>query len=224
MDICANAVLAAACLATQPLADVRLPTGEAKPLSLYFVTVAKSGERKTSVDNLALAAIKGREEELRREYGAEHASFENSTAAWEQERAKIKADRKLDYAARKAAIEKLGAEPIGPILPVLLCPEPTFEGLIRLLAHGQPSVGVFTSEGGIFVGGHGFTDEPAAHKLRSIPRMGRRLNDACSCWRWRNRSRRQARGDAPAGPTWRRGTPAGRPRAAGSGAAVARAD
>ena len=164
MDICANAVLAAACLATQPLADVRLPTGEVKPLSLYFVTVAKSGERKTSVDNLALAAIKAREEELRREYGAEHASFENSTAAWEQERAKIKANKKLDYAQRKAAMEELGAEPIGPILPVSLCPEPTFEGLIRLLAHGQPSVGVFTSEGGVFVGGHGFTDEA---KLRT---------------------------------------------------------
>src|SRR5262249_18628463 len=46
MAICAQSVLAAATLAAQAHADVVLPTGQAKPLSCYFVTVAASGERK----------------------------------------------------------------------------------------------------------------------------------------------------------------------------------
>ncbi len=44
------------------------------------------------------------------------------------------------------------------------CPEPTFEGLCKLLAVGQPSVGVFASEGGQFIGGHGMSDD---NKLRT---------------------------------------------------------
>jgi hypothetical protein len=37
---------------------------------------------------------------------------------------------------------------------MLTAPEPTYEGLCRLLLQGHPSVGVFSAEGGQFVGGH----------------------------------------------------------------------
>ena len=50
LPICAQSVLAAATLAVQGFADVVLPTGQARPISLYFVAVAESGERKTPVD------------------------------------------------------------------------------------------------------------------------------------------------------------------------------
>ena len=42
--------------------------------------------------------------------------------------------------------------------------EPTIEGLAKLLLTGQPSVGVFSAEGGEFVGGHAMKDDA---KLRS---------------------------------------------------------
>ena len=54
MAICAQAVMASATLAVQAHADVVLPTGQSKPLSCYFVTVAASGERKTACDGEAL--------------------------------------------------------------------------------------------------------------------------------------------------------------------------
>ena len=38
IDICANSVIASACLDAGH-ADVRLPSGELKPLSLYLITV-----------------------------------------------------------------------------------------------------------------------------------------------------------------------------------------
>ena len=164
MDICANAVLAVAGLASQAHADVELPTGEVKPSSLFLMSIARSGERKTSADNLALAPVRGREAELRQEHDLAFGEHENAHAAWDAERKKILNNKKLDLDARKRALEELGAEPKPPLSPILVCHEPTFEGLAKLLISGQPSVGIFASEGGVFIGGHGFSEEP---KLRT---------------------------------------------------------
>ena len=57
--ICANSVLSAAPLATQGLADVRLPgTGRPHPVSLYPLSIAPSGERKTSCDREATQGVR----------------------------------------------------------------------------------------------------------------------------------------------------------------------
>ncbi len=53
--ICAQAVLAAATLAIQAHRDVELPGAGRRPLTGLFVSVAESGDRKSSVDRLALA-------------------------------------------------------------------------------------------------------------------------------------------------------------------------
>jgi hypothetical protein len=47
----------------------------------------------------------------------------------------------------------------GGMTPLLTCPEPTYEGKCRLLAGGQPAIGIFAAEGGQFVGGHGMSDD-----------------------------------------------------------------
>src|SRR5262249_22980607 len=48
--LCAQAVLGTAALATQGHRDVKMPGGLQRPLSLALLTLAPSGERKTSVD------------------------------------------------------------------------------------------------------------------------------------------------------------------------------
>jgi hypothetical protein len=141
-------VLAAAALAAQGLADVVLPTGQRRPLSLYFVSVAASGERKSSADHEALAPVEAREKELRALPDADHAAFEDGLAAWKAERQAILADKKLKgRAAKEGALAALGPAPVAPLVPMLTAPEPTYEGLCRLLAEGHPSVGVFSAEG-----------------------------------------------------------------------------
>ena len=164
MDICASAVLAVAGLAAQAHADVRLPTGEVKPLSLYLLAIARSGERKTSADVHALTAVKGRETELREGYEVAFLDYRNARDAWEAERKRIVQNKKLNLEARKRALDELGAEPKPPLAPLLICHEPTFEGLAKLLINGQPSIGIFASEGGAFIGGHAFSQDA---KLRS---------------------------------------------------------
>jgi len=70
LSMCSQSVLAAATLAAQGLADVQLPRGggKGKPMSGFFVTVAATGERKSTVDTLALAPIREWEAALRVEY------------------------------------------------------------------------------------------------------------------------------------------------------------
>ena len=66
--LAAQAVLAVASLAAQRLADIRLPFRQTRPLSLYFVTIAASGDRKSTADNEALIPVRTYEKNLKREY------------------------------------------------------------------------------------------------------------------------------------------------------------
>ncbi len=165
IELCANSVLAAATLAAQGRADVMLPTGQTRPLTCFIITVAASGERKTSCDNEALAPIKKHESRLREEYEHLVSEWRDSRDTWESERRAILGEKKkFTREDKHTKLKALGAEPKLPLNPTMTMAEPTFEGLVKLLVDGQPSVAICTSEGGSFVGGHGLTDEA---KLRT---------------------------------------------------------
>ncbi len=134
--IVGNSLLAAASLAVQPYANVVLPYGASVPASLYLVTVAESGERKSAVDRLALHA---------------HAAFEKTKS--DEQREAIEQHNRLDKKAKETATM--------PRESVFLASDPTVEGLCKLLHNGLPSIGVFSAEGGRFLGGHGMSDETA---------------------------------------------------------------
>ncbi len=57
-----QSVLAAAALAVQGLADVETPYGACKPISLFLMTIAGSGDRKSTTDKLALRGVRAFEE------------------------------------------------------------------------------------------------------------------------------------------------------------------
>ena len=157
--ICGQSVIAAATLAAQAHADVQLPTGHVRPISNYFITRAETGERKTAADDEALWPVRKREKALREAYDEGLPDYENRKIAWEKAREYAVRKAKGDRGAIKSALNALGPAPMAPLVPVLTCPEPTYEGLCKLLAVGQPSVGVFSSEGGQFIGGHGLSED-----------------------------------------------------------------
>jgi hypothetical protein len=134
--IVGNSLLAAASLAVQPYANVMLPYGASVPLSLFLVTVAESGERKSAVDRLALHA---------------HATFEKTKS--DEQREAVEQHNRLDKKAKETATI--------PRESVFLASDPTVEGLCKLLNAGLPSIGVFSAEGGRFLGGHGMSDDMA---------------------------------------------------------------
>ena len=61
--VVAQSILAAASLVAQPHIDVEID-GREFPVSLYLITVAASGERKTATDKIVLAPVKKYERQL----------------------------------------------------------------------------------------------------------------------------------------------------------------
>jgi hypothetical protein len=159
LAMCAQSVIAAATLAGQAQRDVDLPGGGRKPLSEMFVSVADSGERKTSVDKVALAPVHRVEARWREEAEAARTRFQNEHDAWKAAREAVKRRNKGNQADLWAAFDEIGPEPKPLPHPMLLIDDLTPEGLQRHLAEGRPWCGVFTAEGGLVVGGHGFSEE-----------------------------------------------------------------
>jgi Protein of unknown function (DUF3987) len=161
LAICGQSVIAAATLAVQAHADVTLPIGggRARPISNYFASVAMTGERKTECDQQAGWPIRKHEKALRDKYDVDLPAYTNDNAAWDKARDAAIKRGKGDRAAIRDALNSLGPEPSPPLEPMLICPEPTFEGLCKLFAAGRPSLGIFSAEGGQFIGGHGMNED-----------------------------------------------------------------
>lgn len=162
--LAAQSVLAVASLAAQRLADVRLPFGQTRPLSLFLVTVAASGDRKSTADTEALRPVRMHETNLKKEYAAENGAWRIAHAAWTAEHKKIEADKKLDRTSREAELSTLGPAPQEPTRPLLTAPEPTVEALAKHWHVLPGALGLFSAEGGQMTGGHGFGPD---HRLKT---------------------------------------------------------
>lgn len=164
LAIAAQSVLSAASLAAQSHADVRLPFGQVRPLSLFLATVAESGARKTSADNEALWPVYRREKALREIHTEDMKAWRIEYGAWSAEKKKIEAEKKTDFAARKEALAQLGSEPDKPLHPFLVTADMTPDGLTKNWGEAHPALGIFSAEGGVFTGSHGMSDD---NKLRT---------------------------------------------------------
>ncbi|WP_292528304.1 DUF3987 domain-containing protein [Methylocystis sp.] len=149
--LAASPILAAASLAAQSHADVEIPaTGSARPLSLYIVSVAGTGERKSAADGEAIWPIRKREKALRELYDGDLLVYRRAKRAFDASLAKAE-KAKGDRHEIEAAIRDVGDEPVAPLLPILTSDEPTIEGLHKLFEKGQPALGLFSDEGGTFL-------------------------------------------------------------------------
>ena len=162
--LAAQSVLAVASLASQRIADVQLPFGQTRPVSLYFVTIAASGDRKSTTDNEALIPVRMHEKNLKRDYATRHEAWRISNAAWAAQHKKIENERKVDRPSREVELSALGPAPQEPVKPLLTAPEPTVEALAKHWPALPGSLGLFSAEGGQMMGGHGFGPD---HRLKT---------------------------------------------------------
>jgi len=137
--LAAQSVLAASALATQGHAGLQLD-GRHYPLSLYLITVAASGDRKTASDRSALLPARQWEREQ-----------------WQHYREKLSRYRAAQRQAQRinpADPSPTDSVPLEaePSTPRLITTDPTIEALIKGLCHDLPSMGLFCDEGGQFLG------------------------------------------------------------------------
>ncbi|MEM9788323.1 MAG: YfjI family protein [Pseudomonadota bacterium] len=166
--IAAQSALSVASMATQAHANVQSLGGEV-PLSLFALTIAQSGERKSACDRLLMQGLREHERDRMEAYRVDMADWRIAHKVWTAKRDRLvkeTASAKAEKAvAASADLDALGPEPAQPLLPKLTTAEPTLEGLVKLYMTGQPSLGLFSDEGGGFLGGHAMNSD---NRLKTI--------------------------------------------------------
>lgn len=156
--------LGAVSVATQGLGDL-LIDGRCCPSSLYLLTVAGSGERKTTIDRLLLAEHRRWQKERLDRRDAAVLDSQFSREAHAVAKAGILRDAKRSAGDAKAALQALGPEPSDPPTEVLLLEDVSLEGMVKLLLNNRPSCGVISDEGGRLLNGWSLSQE---HATRTI--------------------------------------------------------
>ncbi|WP_273524572.1 YfjI family protein [Rhodosalinus sediminis] len=178
--LCAASVLAAAALAAQGHRDAETLNGTA-PASLFLLTVAESGERKSTADRLAMRGVRDFEADLRTDYETERDAWKDAQEVWKAQRAKIVGDKKADAASKRADLKALGPEPPAPLKPHIVASAPTVEGITKHLPELRGSLGIMTEEGGALIGGHSMKAENRLATCASLSAMW----DGAPLDRWR---------------------------------------
>ncbi|MFV0492871.1 MAG: YfjI family protein [Pseudorhodobacter sp.] len=176
VGIAAQSALSVASLAVQGFADVEALGGDV-PCSLYCLTIAESGERKSSCDRLLMRGVRNHERAQAETSRAEFAEYETACEIWTAKRKRLMTQAAgadaVKAASAEADLRALGPEPHPPLRPNVTAQEPTFEGLLKLYQTGRPALGLFSDEAGGFIGGHAMNRD---NRLKTIAGLSQLWN------------------------------------------------
>ena len=170
IEVCFASLFSTINHAAQALAVVKLPQGQVKPLSCFFISVADSGERKTRADDDALKGTAQYQDSLLANYEAYKKLYKRTRAVYDEEKKKILQDKGLNQDQKNQILSEL-REPREPRYPILVTADPTMEGLIKLFYNGYPFVMLSTSEGGEFFGSYANNKENHLKTMAKLSRL-----------------------------------------------------
>lgn len=159
----ACSALAALSVAAQALVDVKRAEKLTGPSGLFFLTIADSGERKSTCDGFFTKAIREYECEQAELAKPELEKYRADIAAWEAEKSGIteaikaaaKKNEQVDVDENKQRLERLeNRKPEPPRIPKLIRGDDTPENLAWALMKEWPSAGILSSEAGLIFGAH----------------------------------------------------------------------
>jgi putative DNA primase/helicase len=168
----AMSAISALSLASQALADVKRADKLQGPIGLFTMTIANSGERKTTCDGFFTKAIRKYEKEQAELAKLGIKTYKADMESWDSKRGGIK-DRIRQLAKElkptqtlEAALRDLECEkPDAPRVPRLLRADITPEQLGYALAKEWPSCGVVSAEAGLVFGSHGMGKDSVMRNL-----------------------------------------------------------
>jgi putative DNA primase/helicase len=168
----ASSALAALSLAIQAHADAKRAEKLHGPVGLFLLTIADSGERKSTCDGFFTKPIRDYEEaqaEAAKRILKDHNA---AIEAWEAKRGGVKekirqlAKDNKPTAGMESALRDLEHDkPEPPRIPRLLYADATPEALAYGLAKQWPSGGVVSAEAGIVFGSHGMGKDSVMRNL-----------------------------------------------------------
>ena len=172
LPMVASSALAALSLATQAHVDAKRAERLQGPVGLFLLTIADSGERKSTCDVFFTSAIRQYQEEQAEAMKPAIKEYQAAIAAWEAERDGILSAVK-DAGKKGKPTDKLRGDlaqlqqekPEAPRVPRLILCDETPENLAWGLAKQWPSAGVLSSEAGVVFGSHGMGKDSAMRNL-----------------------------------------------------------
>lgn len=173
VELVAASMLSSLSLLAQISVDVERPTdGKALPTSLFMVTLAESGERKTACDFYFQRKIHQWEEAMLRTYESELSEYQRKHEIWQvKKKALVKQIGKpiADPEEEATLATKLEAhtanQPVKPRKRQLLSSDITPEALIKRLHDGYPVGGLFSNEGGAILSARSMRNQPQLNSL-----------------------------------------------------------
>lgn len=178
IPLVASSALAALSLAVQTQADVKRAEKLQGPTGLFLLTVADSGERKSTCDGFFMQAIRDYETEQAEAAKTLIKDHLAAMEAWEAKRGGIKERIRQLSKAGKPAREQEEAlrdlehdKPEPPRVPRLIYGDATPEALKWNLAKGWPSGGVVSSEAGLVFGAHGMGKDSVMRNLATLNQL-----------------------------------------------------
>jgi len=148
-------------LACQTMANVARDRLLISPVSLYFLIIAASGERKSAADYTFSQAIRHWEQKTRETLAPEIRDAQTCHQAWAAEKeGLLNKIRRAAFTGEDAAwlrqkfIAIMKEEPTIPLSPTLFFEDVTQEALASQIAHGWPSSSLWSDEGAIFLSSH----------------------------------------------------------------------
>ncbi len=170
--LAANSALACLATACQGHFNVCRDSKLIGPTSLFFLTIAESGERKTSCDNFFSNELEATEMRLQQGKAEEVSQYISNKATWTRKVEGIdRGIEKLSAEIHKTEKEKLikeleskraelrKEEPIAPKVPIILRTDDTPENLRHALMFEWPSAGIISSEGGMVLSSRALNKE-----------------------------------------------------------------
>ena len=179
----ASSALAALSLAIQAHADVKRLEKLHGPVGLFLLTIADSGERKSTCDGFFTKAIDDYEKAQAEAAKPILKDYKAAIAAWEAQRdgiisaikhtgrtAKLVSGKDIKT-LRADLAEHQHDEPLPPRIPRLLYADATPEALAYGLAKQWPSGGVVSAEAGTVFGSHGMGKDSVMRNLALLNQL-----------------------------------------------------
>jgi hypothetical protein len=165
-----NSALSVLSLACQDTYDVELPYGAKVPVALYLLTIADSGERKTTVDRFFMGPIEAAEKINRENSEKAEAKYEINLAAWNLEFERLKKrigrEKNVDSTSLKIEVANLiNRKPEREKFPVLIVKDVTPAALVERLHSTWPSAALVSNEAGALLNGHTSSQLPMLNSL-----------------------------------------------------------
>ncbi|EGJ5261659.1 DUF3987 domain-containing protein [Salmonella enterica subsp. enterica serovar Typhimurium] len=172
LALVAASSLGAISLACQNGIDVCRFNHLRSPVSLFFLTLADSGERKSSVDKALMKPLYDLEEQKYIQYMRDYSIWENDMQVFNTQQkaltSKLKSEirRNKDFSSTEAQLKALMENsPVEPVRYKLIFNDATSAAIKQYLCGQYRSIAIMSDEAGTIFNGHTLNDLPFINKM-----------------------------------------------------------